>query len=381
MIVSNLDTPPVADTHSIAEAARDQATIVRMRDVLARQRKAFIDQGPPTAKQRIDRLDRIFALLADHRVEICDAMAADYVVRAPEQTLLADVVACVDGIKHAKRHLQHWMRPSRRSPNFPLGLLGARSQVQYQPIGVVGNIVPWNFPVYLDLRAAHRHARRGQPGDDQDVGVRSAHGRAGRAAGRGGVRREPRWRCSRAGPTVGAAFGGLPFDHLFFTGSPKVGKLVMRAAAENLTPVTLELGGKSPVVVGRTADLAQVATRVAWGKTFNSGQVCLAPDYVLLPEDRRAEFVDAMKAAVTKMYPTMRDNPQYTSIINDLQFRRVRSYLDDARRRGVEAIEINPAQEDFRHPEGAQDAADAADESGRRLASSCRTRSSGRCCP
>ena len=149
MIVSNLDTPPAADKHAIAEAARDQARIACMRDVLARQRKAFIDQGPPTAKQRIDRLDRIFALLADHRVEICDAMAADYVVRAPEQTLLADVVACVDGIKHAKRHLQHWMRPSRRSPNFPLGLLGARSQVQYQPIGVVGNIVPWNFPVYL----------------------------------------------------------------------------------------------------------------------------------------------------------------------------------------------------------------------------------------
>ena len=171
----------------------------------------------------------------------------------------------------------------------------------------------------------------------------------------------------QGGPDVGAAFAALPFNHLIFTGSPKVGKLVMRAAADNLTPVTLELGGKSPVVIGRSGDLALAARRIAWGKTFNGGQVCLAPDHVLVPQARRDAFVEAFKAEVARMYPTMRDNPQYTSIVNDLQYRRVRSYLDDARARGVTMVEINPAQEDFRRPGGAQDSRDPAARSARRL--------------
>jgi coniferyl-aldehyde dehydrogenase len=288
----------------------------------------------------------VFALLGDHRNEICEAMAADYVVRAPEQTLLADVVACVDGIKHAKKHLRRWMRPSRRSPNFPLGLLGAKAHVHYQPLGVVGNIVPWNFPVYLAvgplvgiLAAGNRAMIKMSEFVPQTAALLERLFAA--------AFDETEVAVFQGGPEVGAAFGSLPFDHLFFTGSPKIGKLVMRAASENLTPVTLELGGKSPVVVGRSADLALVARRVAWGKTFNGGQVCLAPDYVLVPEEHCAAFVEAFQAAVAQMYPTIRDNPHYTSIINDLQHSRVRSYLDDARRRGVQVVEVNPAGEDF----------------------------------
>jgi coniferyl-aldehyde dehydrogenase len=329
-----------------AELALEQVTIARMCDVLALQREAFVALGAPSERQRIDRLDRVFALLVDHQKEICDAMAADYVVRAPEQTLLADVVACVDGIKHAKKHLRGWMRPSRRSPNFPLGLVGAKAQVQYQPLGVIGNIVPWNFPVYLAFGPLTGMLAAGNSAMIK-MSEFVPHTAALVERLVASAFAETEVAVFQGGPAVGAAFGALPFDHLFFTGSPKVGKLVMRAAAENLTPVTLELGGKSPVVVGRSADLALVATRVAWGKTFNGGQVCLAPDYMLVPEEHCAAFVDAFKSAVTRMFPTVRDNPQYTSIINDLQYRRVRSYLDDARKRGVETIEVNPANEDF----------------------------------
>ncbi len=334
------------EVKTVAEASESRATIARMTEVLARQRRAHIEQGPSPAKQRIERLDRMFALLADHRSEISDAMTADYVVRAPEQTLLADIVACADGIRHAKKHLHDWMRPSRRAPNFPLGALGARAQVQYQPLGVVGNIVPWNFPVYLTFGPL-----TGMLAAGNRVMIKMSEFVPHTAAL---VERlitatfdETEVACFGGGPEVGAAFGALPFDHLFFTGSPRVGKLVMRAASDNLTPVTLELGGKSPVMIGRTADLAITARRVAWGKTLNGGQVCLAPDYVLVPEEMRDAFVTAFKTEVARMYPSMRDNPQYTSIINEMQYRRVKSYLDDARSRGVNVVEINPAQEDF----------------------------------
>jgi coniferyl-aldehyde dehydrogenase len=324
----------------------DQATIAQMRQVLARQRSACIDQGPPSAQQRIQWLDRLFAILVDHRREICDAMAADYVVRAPEQTMLADVVASVDGIRHAKKHLRQWMRPSKRKPMFPLGLAGGKARVQYQPLGVVGNIVPWNFPVYLTfgpLTGIIAAGNRAMIKSSEFV----PHTAALVDRLIKGAFDETEVAVFGGGPDVGAAFASLPFDHLFFTGSPKVGKLVMRAAAENLTPVTLELGGKSPVVIGRSANFAMAARRVAWGKTLNAGQVCLAPDYVLVPEERRDEFVAEFGKAIASMYPTLRDNPQYTSIINDMQHQRVLSYLDDARTRGTKTVEFNPAAEDF----------------------------------
>ena len=334
------------EVKTVAATTDDVATIARMTEVLARQRRAHIEQGPPSARLRIDRLDRIKSLLSDHRVEICDAMTADYIVRAPEQTMLADVVAVVDGVRHAKKHLHRWMKSSRRSPNFPAGLLGAKAHVRYQPLGVVGNIVPWNFPVGLTFSPLISILAAGNRAMIK-ISEFVPHTAALVERLVAGAFDELEVAVFQGGPDVGAAFAALPFDHLIFTGSPKVGKLVMRAAADNLTPVTLELGGKSPVVIGRSGDLTLAARRIAWGKTFNGGQVCLAPDHVLVPQARRDAFVKAFKAEVARMYPTMRDNPQYTSIVNDLQYRRVRSYLDDARARGVTMIEINPADEDF----------------------------------
>jgi coniferyl-aldehyde dehydrogenase len=153
------------------------------------------------------------------------------------------------------------------------------------------------------------------------------------------------------GPDVGAAFSGLAFDHLIFTGATSIGRHVMRAAADNLTPVTLELGGKSPVVVSEGADIAKTAARVMTGKTMNAGQICLAPDYVLAPKQSVEGFVNEAKAAVTKMYPTIKDNGDYTAMINQRHFDRVKGLIDDARAKGAEIIEINPANEDFSQQE------------------------------
>jgi coniferyl-aldehyde dehydrogenase len=153
------------------------------------------------------------------------------------------------------------------------------------------------------------------------------------------------------GPEVGAAFSAMPFDHLIFTGATSVGRHVMRAAADNLTPLTLELGGKSPVVIGKSADLSKTAARVMQGKTMNAGQICLAPDYVLAPQESVAGFVDASRAAVAKMYPTLKDNPDYTAMINQRHYDRINSLIDDARAKGGEIVTINPANEDFSQQE------------------------------
>ncbi|MEX2326492.1 MAG: coniferyl aldehyde dehydrogenase, partial [Pseudomonadales bacterium] len=149
------------------------------------------------------------------------------------------------------------------------------------------------------------------------------------------------------GPEVGAAFSSLPFDHLLFTGATAIARHVMRAAAENLVPVTLELGGKSPVVIGRSADIELAASNVMAGKTMNAGQICLAPDYVFVPEERADDFIEAAKASVARMYPDLKDNPDYTSIINERHFNRITGYIEDAREKGAELVEINPANEDF----------------------------------
>ena len=149
------------------------------------------------------------------------------------------------------------------------------------------------------------------------------------------------------GADVGAAFSTLPFDHLLFTGATSIARHVMRAAAENLVPVTLELGGKSPVVVGRSADMALTAGNVMAGKTMNAGQICLAPDYVFVPEERAEEFIAAARTSVAKMYADLKDNPDYTSVINQRHFDRLTAYIDDAKHKGAQVIEINPANEDF----------------------------------
>jgi coniferyl-aldehyde dehydrogenase len=318
----------------------------RMQQLLERQRRAHLEDGPPTAERRIDRIDRLIGAIVDHEKQIVDALSDDFGHRSRESSRFTDVAAVLESLKFAKKHVRGWMKPERRSPQFPLGLLGARTHVHHQPLGVVGVVSPWNFPVNLAftpmagiLAAGNRAIIK-----PSEVAPRSADVIAAIV---GKAFTEVEVAVVTGGPEVGAAFTRLAFDHLLFTGGTAVARHVMRAAADNLVPVTLELGGKCPVVVGKNADLRDVALKVMNGKCLNAGQICLAPDYVLVPEDRRGELVESLKAAVAEMFDGLLDNPDYTSVINERHYRRLQGYVADAREKGAEIVELNPRGESF----------------------------------
>ncbi len=322
------------------------ATMQRMSDVLARQRAAFNGELPVTADVRRDRLKRCIAMMQVHGNDFATAMSEDFGHRSHEQSMLTDIAASISPARHALKNLDKWMRPERRSVLFPLGLLGAQARVEHQPKGVIGVISPWNFPVQLamipviGIFAAGNRAM-----------VKSSEFTPATAALFETIVpkffAEDELAFFSGGPEVGQAFAKLPFDHMIFTGATGIGRHILHAAADNLTPVTLELGGKSPVIVGKSADMKQAAERIAIGKMMNAGQICLAPDYLLVPKDREAELVSEMTKAVSVMYPTLLSNDDYTSVVNARHRDRLRGYLDDARAKGGEVIEINPANEDF----------------------------------
>ncbi len=266
-------------------------------------------------------------------------------------TLLTDIAAAIGPLKQARAELERWMAPQKRKVTpAALGLLGAKAEVRYQPKGVVGVMTPWNFPVQLALDAIAGAFAAGN-----SVMLKPSEFTPTTSALLAQLLDlyfdEDEVAVFLGGPSIGAAFSGLPFDHLIFTGATSVGRHVMRAAADNLVPVTLELGGKSPVVMSRSADVTKTAARVMNGKTMNAGQICLAPDYLMAPQEQVAPFVEAAKAAVGKMYPTMKDNGDYTAIINQRHYDRVRGLIADAKSKGADVIEINPANEDFSQQE------------------------------
>jgi coniferyl-aldehyde dehydrogenase len=228
-----------------------------------------------------------------------------------------------------------------------LGLFGAKAEVRYQPKGVVGVISPWNFPVNLTfgpLAGVLAAGNRAMVKPSEMTPVTSELMKKMFAS----AFKEEEIAVVTGGPDVGQAFASLAFDHIIFTGATSIGRHVMKAAAENLVPVTLELGGKSPVILGRSADLTTSAARIMNGKTLNAGQICLAPDYVLAPADKIGGFVEAAKSAVHQMFPTIRDNPDYTAVVADRHYERLTGYVDDARAKGADIVEINPAGEDLR---------------------------------
>lgn len=317
-----------------------------MQDVLARQRAAFMAELPVGLAVRKDRLARAAAMIADNADAFCDALSEDFGHRSREQSMLTDIAASIAPIKHAIKSLDRWARRDTRAVQFPLGLLGARAWVEYQPKGVVGVIAPWNFPVNLvmgpiaGIFAAGNRAM-----------VKTSEFTARTAALFEEV--SPKYFAIEelaffsGGPEVGKAFSELPFDHLIFTGATGIGRHILHAAADNLTPVTLELGGKSPVIIGKDADIARATERVAIGKMLNAGQICLAPDYMLVPEAQEQAVVDGLKAAVSSMYPTLLANPDYTAIINDRHHQRLQDWVADARAKGATVETVNPANEDF----------------------------------
>jgi coniferyl-aldehyde dehydrogenase len=319
-----------------------------MQRVLDAQKKAHTKEGPLSAERRIEWLDRAINLLVGHKDAIAEALREDFGHRSVHATLLTDVAGSISPLKHAKAHLKGWMKREKRSVSPALlGLFGAKAYVEYQPKGVVGVISPWNFPVNLTFTplagifaAGNRTMIKPSEYTPRSSELMTRMFRS--------AFDETEVAVFAGGPDVGSAFSKLPFDHLLFTGATSIAYHVMRAAAENLVPLTLELGGKSPVVLGESADLNLAAKRLMMGKTLNAGQICLAPDYVLVPSDKSRDFVAAADGAVRAMYPTLKDNPDYTSVINQRHYDRLTGYLEDAKAKGAELIELNPAKEDFR---------------------------------
>ena len=316
-------------------------TPVRTNDLnatLARVRAAQRAQAPDYA-QRMEDLARLRAAYAARIEEFAKAMGADFGRRSRHESLLSDGMTVLNEIDHLRRHLRGWMRPKRAAADwlfFP-----ARTEVHYQPLGVVGVISPWNYPVNLALNplaaaiAAGNHVML-KPSEHtprtsdllQDLLSKVFPG--------------DRVATVLGGPDVAAAFAALPFDHLFFTGSTAVGRKVMAAAAPNLTPVTLELGGKSPVIIAPDYPIAAAVDRIAAGKFLNAGQTCIAPDYVLLPKASIPGFVDEMKKYISRRYPDLAANTDYASIVNGGQYSRLQSYLDQARAAGAKIVELAP---------------------------------------
>ena len=314
--------------------------------LLAGQRAAFAAELPVTLAVRKDRLKRAAAMIRDHAERFCEALSEDFGHRSHDQSMLTDIAGSIGPINHALKHLERWARPERRAVQFPLGLLGARAWVEYQPKGVVGVIAPWNFPVNLvmgPVAGAFATGNRAMVKTSEFTPATAALFEA--VVGEYFAADELAF--VSGGPEVGKAFASLPFDHLLFTGATGIGRHILRAAAENLTPVTLELGGKSPAIVGAGADIARASDRIALGKMLNAGQICLAPDYVLVPPGQEQALVDGLTRAASAMYPTLLANPDYTAIINDRHHRRLTDLLDDARGKGARIDVVNPAAEDF----------------------------------
>ncbi|MEL6567963.1 MAG: coniferyl aldehyde dehydrogenase [Pseudomonadota bacterium] len=318
-----------------------------MQETLEAQKAAHIREGAPSAAQRIELLDKAIALLVDHQTEIVDALAEDFGHRSKDMSQLTDVASSIGPLQHAKKHVAKWMRPEKRKVEFPLGLLGSRAEIQYQPKGTIGVISPWNFPVNLTfgpLAGVFAAGNRAmiKPSEFTEHTSNLMQQMFAKAYTPEEVA------VFTGGPDVGAEFSALPFDHMIFTGATSIAKHVMRAAAENLVPLTLELGGKSPVILGRSANMEKAANRIMAGKTLNAGQICLAPDYAFVPEESRGEFVGAATAAVEKMFPTgLKDNDDYTSVVNQRHYDRIMGYIEEAREAGAEVVEINPADENF----------------------------------
>ena len=336
--------------------APEQATTAadieqQMIATLTRQREDYLQEGVVTAETRIDRLQRGADVLIKYNTKLVDALNTDFTCRPREVTLLTDIGAGIAPMKHAIKHVRKWMKPEKRPTMFPFNLLGGRSRVEYQPLGVVGVIAPWNFPVNMvfaplaGVLAAGNRAMI-KPSEftpaTAELLVEMIHE----------AYDEKEVAIFNGGAEVGQAFSALPFDHMIFTGATSIARHILAAASRNLVPVTLELGGKSPVVISRGADLEKSIGRIMLGKTLNAGQICLAPDYLMVPEEKLQDVIEAAKTAVTNMYPSILNNPSYTSVINERHFSRLNDYLAEAQERGQTIVPINPADEDFGSQQG-----------------------------
>ena len=333
-------------------------TLQEMESILKLQKKLHIEEGPASIELRKDRLNRCIKMIKEYSDEIIDALQKDFGNRDPKSSFLTEIASTIGVLEHAIKNVDKWSKDEKRPSNVDrpffirmlMGLLGSKSYIKYQPLGTVGVISPWNFPVNLILaplggifaagnRAMIKPSELTPATSEVTKKMFEAYFDKSEAA------------VFTGDAEVGAAFSALPFDHLLFTGGTQIGKKVMKAASDNLVPVTLELGGKSPVIVDEEANLSEVAKKVMRGKTMNAGQICLAPDYLMLPKGKSEEFAKASNEAVSEMFADLKYNEDYTSVINERHYERINELVSDAKEKGAEVIQINPADEDFEQQE------------------------------
>lgn len=309
--------------------------IERLTTALERQRSAFQTEPCPSLEVRRDRLDRLRRMIKEQGGSFCASVAEDFGTRSPHETTLLEIAPLLAELRHARSHLRSWMRPRRRGSS--LEFLQVSNWVQYQPLGVVGIMVPWNYPVLLalgplvDVLAAGNRAMI----KPSELVPRTSALLA---------RVLPKYfapaevTVMEGGVDVAQAFSALPFDHLIFTGSTAVGKRVMAAAAEHLTPLTLELGGKSPAVIAPDYPVEAAARDIAFGKMMNAGQTCIAPDYVLVPREKMPQLAQALVSDIERFYPADRKAADFSSLIAQRFQTRLLGAIEEVRERGTEII-------------------------------------------
>ncbi len=323
----------------------DTALQERLHLALSTQRRAYEAERMPSYEVRRDRLQRLIAMTVKHGDALAAAMAQDFGHRARQESLLADIFTVESGARHALKRLRRWMKPRRIET--PLHFLPARNVLMRQPLGVVGIVSPWNYPYYLAMEPAVAALAAGNR-----VLIKPSELTPATAELMARIVAEhfapEEMQVITGDAEVGKAFTELPFDHLFFTGSTPVGRLVAQAAAKNLTPVTLELGGKSPAMVDRSCNLDLTASRLAFGKLFNAGQTCVAPDYLLVPREMVEPLSQKILAEMRRMYPRIAGNADYTSIVAPRHHARLQGLIADAAQRGARVLRSHDEQPDDR---------------------------------
>ncbi len=323
-------------TAEIAQAHNKRQNF-KAKEIFELQKKSFSNAPFPEENLRRQQLKALKSALIKYKDKLAKAISADFGCRSYDESLLADIMPTVMSIDHCLKHLRNWMRPEKRKVS--LLFQPAQARIMYQPLGVVGIMAPWNYPVYLclgPLAAAIAAGNRAmiKPSEFCPYSNRVLAEIIEDAFSKDEV-------CLIEGDaSVAVEFTRLPFDHILFTGSTAVGRKVMAAAAENLTPVTLELGGKSPALIADDVSAAFAVERMLYGKCLNAGQTCVAPDYVVCPDGKIEELVSEFKSQFDTLYPQI-DNGDYSSIINDYQYARLNALLDDAKEKGAEIITLS----------------------------------------
>jgi len=315
----------------------------RLNQILAHQRTAFLRDGPPSLSQRRADLKKLRRIILARQSEIEDVLNADFGHRSRHETAIMEIMALIQGIDYLRRNLRRFMRPTRRHVALPMRFGSAR--IEYQPLGVIGVIAPWNYPFSLALMPLATAIAAGNRGMIKPSELTPATSDL-LARMLADIFPEEQVAVAIGDASVGAAFSALSFDHLIFTGSTPVGRAVMKAASDNLVPVTLELGGKSPVIVAKGYALDHAAAGIAYGKLSNGGQTCIAPDYALVHEEEIERFTAAYDTAVASLYPNGPASDDYTSIINDRHYARLTELIDEASARGARILEVGRKPDD-----------------------------------